>query len=274
MDGKKIKFVSDLKLVGLTIDSRLNWKKMACSAASKGRSMIGALYRMKSLLKPSDLQTIYKSFVRSKMEFGSLEYIAAAPTHLAKLDRVQRAAERICDCTFDSLAGRREAAVFSLVCKLLDEECVQPLQNFAPKLAIKEAIEDGPKTRQRTVAEDDNSLRLENKADQLRSFSIHTYKYSWQGQAPQILDKVPSDLKTKGAEGSWSKVKSAGKEILNGSAERKKTSANLKAKKAKKKLNHKTQKAVSTGSVILNNELNANLTDWIQYAITWNTNKT
>ena len=54
----------------------------------------------------------------------------------------------------------------------------------------------------------------------------------------------------------------------------KKTSANLKAKKAKKKLNHKTQKAVSTGSAILNNELNANLTDWIQYAITWNTNKT
>jgi hypothetical protein len=274
MDGKKIKFVSDLKLVGLTIDSRLNWKKMACSAASKGRSMIGALYRMKSLLKPSDLQTIYKSFVRSKMEFGSLEYIAAAPTHLAKLDRVQRAAERICDCTFDSLVGRREAAVFSLVCKLLDEECVQPLQNFAPKLAIKGAIEGGPKTRQRTAAEDDNSLKLENKTDQLRSFSIHTYKYSWQAQAPQILDKVPSDLKTKGAESFWSKVKSAGKEILNGSAERKKTYANLKAKKAKKKLNHKTQKAVSTGSAILNNELNAKLTDWIQYAITWNTNKT
>jgi hypothetical protein len=58
MDGRKITFISDLKLVGLTIDSRLNWKKMACSAASKGRRMIGALYRMKSLLKPSDLQTI------------------------------------------------------------------------------------------------------------------------------------------------------------------------------------------------------------------------
>ena len=88
MDGKKIEFVSDLKLVGLTIESRLNRKKMACSKASKGRSTVGALYRLKSLLKPSDLRTRYKSFVRSKMEFGSLEYIAAAPIHLAKLDRV------------------------------------------------------------------------------------------------------------------------------------------------------------------------------------------
>ena len=160
MDGKKIKFVSDLKLVGLTVDSRLNWKKMACSAASKGRIMIGALYRMKSLLKPSDLETIYKAFMRSKMQFGSLEYIAATPTHLAKLDRVQRAAEQMCDCTFDSRAGRREAAVFSLVCKLLDEECVQPLQKFAPKLAIKKAIEGGPKTWQRTAAEDDKHFEI------------------------------------------------------------------------------------------------------------------
>ena len=42
MDGKKIKFVPHLKLVGMTIGSRLNWKKTACSVASKGRSMVGA----------------------------------------------------------------------------------------------------------------------------------------------------------------------------------------------------------------------------------------
>ena len=38
--------------------------------------------------------------------------------------------------------------VFSLVCKLLDEECVQPLQNFSPKLAAKGTTEDRPKTMQ------------------------------------------------------------------------------------------------------------------------------
>ena len=45
-------------------------------------------------------------------------------------------------------------------------------------------------------------------------------------------------------------------------------------KKKREKLHHKSPKAVSTGSAILNNELNANLTDWVEYAIAWNTNKT
>ena len=138
MDGKKIKFVPHLKLVGITFDSRLNWKKMACSAASKGRSMMGAMYKMQSLLKQRDMQKVYLSFIRSKMEFGSMEYIAAAPTHLAKLDRVQRAAEKLCGCTFQTLTDRREAAVFSLVCKLLDGECVEgipPQGIFRPRYA-------------------------------------------------------------------------------------------------------------------------------------------
>ena len=46
-------------------------------------------------------------------EFGSIEYIAAAPTHLAKIERVQRTAERMCGCKFDPLSGRREATVFA-----------------------------------------------------------------------------------------------------------------------------------------------------------------
>ena len=61
------------------------------------------------------------------------------------------------------------------------------------------------------------------------------------------------------------------KAIINGSAEMKKSA---KPKNKRTKLNHKTQKAVSTGSAILNNELNANLIDWVEYAIAWNTNKT
>ena len=58
--------------------------------------MMGAMYKMQSLLKQSDMymRKVYLSFIKSKMELGgSIEYIAVAPTHLAKLDRVQRAAE-------------------------------------------------------------------------------------------------------------------------------------------------------------------------------------
>ena len=267
MDGKKIGSVSNMKLVGFTIDSKLNWQKMACSAASRGKSMLGALYRMQSLLKPSDLQDVYKSFVRSKMEFGSIEYIAAAPTHLAKIDRVQRTAERMCGCKFDSLSGRREAAVFALVCKLLDQECVSPLQKFCPEILSKvEGVE--VKTRQQIKVAKDTSLKLKSKTNKLRNFSLLNYKWSWLGQAGEVFDKLPSDLKAKGMETSWMKVKSEGKEILNGSAERKNS-----GRQKKKKLNHKNQQPVHTGST-LNNELNVNLVNWKEYAAIWNANKT
>ena len=267
MDGKEIAYVSSMKLVGFTIDSKLNWKKMACAAASKGRSMLGAMYRLQSLLKPSDLKTIYTSFIRSKMEFGSVEFIAAAPTHLARLDRVQRAAEKMCDCTFSSLADRREAAVFSLLCKLLDKECVSPLQKFCPSFESKVDNPDAKTRLQKEIAKD-TSTKLQAKQNQHRNFSLLNYKWSWQGQAAGIFNKIPEELKEKGRTTSWSKIKAEGKAILN------KTAASKAKKQKHYKLNHKTQSAVSTGNSGLNNELNANLFNWIEYAAKWNTNKT
>ena len=85
---------------------------------------------------------MYKAFIRSVLEFGCLQYMAAAPTHLQKLDTVQRMAERICGCSFEELAGsyRRDAAAFGLACKLLDGECRGDLQFFKPELMV---IEEG-----------------------------------------------------------------------------------------------------------------------------------
>ena len=107
---------------------------MLKTTTSKGRSILGALYKMKLSLKPIDLKMIYKSFVRSKMEYGMLNYMSVAPTHLSRLDRVPRIAEKICSCSFESLESRREPAVFSLICKLLDAECVEPPQKSKPVL--------------------------------------------------------------------------------------------------------------------------------------------
>ena len=51
-------FVKSMKLVGFTFDGKLNWSGMLKNTASKGRSVLGALYRMRLLLKPIDLQMI------------------------------------------------------------------------------------------------------------------------------------------------------------------------------------------------------------------------
>ena len=125
------------------------------------------------------------------------------------------------------------------------------------------------KTRLQHKAASDTSAKLKPKQNQHRDFSLNNYKWSWQGQAASIFNKLPAELKVKGSESSWSKVKSAGQAFTNGSAKTKKI-----AKPTKTKLIHKDQKPVSTGSTVLNNELNANLFHWIEYAVKWNTNKT
>ena len=198
-----------------------------------------------------------------------MEYIGAAPTHLAKLDRVQRAAEKLCGCTFQTLTDRREAAVFSMVCKLLDGECVGPLQKFAPEFEADSVVM--VKTRLQHKVQSNKSEELKHKQNQHRNFSLNNYKWSWQGQAARIFNRIPADLKAKGTKGSWMKIKSVGKAIINGSAEMKKLAA---PKRRGTNDTTNPQKAISTGSASLNNELNANLTNWIEYTIAWNTNKT
>ena len=54
-----------------------------------------------------------------------------------------------------------------------------------------------------------------------------------------IFNRIPADIKARGTTGSWLKIKSVGKAIINGSAEMKKFA---KPKNRKTKLNHKTKK--------------------------------
>ena len=56
------------------------------------------------------------------MEYNSVSWMGAAKSHLEKLDRVQRSAERIGGFTIEHLQARREsdAAAVSLALKMLD----------------------------------------------------------------------------------------------------------------------------------------------------------
>ena len=117
-------------MVGFVFDKKLTWKPMLNKVCSKGRQAIGAMFRLKSLLGCSDLAILFKTFVRSTLEYGNLEYFAAAPGYLQRLDRIQASAERLCGHSFTALGDRRKAAAFGLVCKLLDVECIDQLQQI------------------------------------------------------------------------------------------------------------------------------------------------
>ena len=137
-----------------------------------------------------------------------MQYMAAADTHLGRLERVQRTAQRICGCSFQSLKGRREAAVFSLICKLLDGECVSHLQKFCLVLTTS--------ATNRTSRHNVQGLHLESVLHTHRHHSLDTYKRSWVGQASNIFASLPQSLVMLGARTKWSQIKDYGKSHLNG----------------------------------------------------------
>ena len=74
----------------------------------------------------------------SKMECGCTSYIGAAPSHLEKIDKVQRRAEKLTSSEFQSLSIRREAACFNFICKILSGECVERLLKTCPDFKLEQ----------------------------------------------------------------------------------------------------------------------------------------
>ena len=77
-----IQFEEELLLVGFLFDKKLTWRPMVNRICSKARQALGAMFRLKGLLGFSDLAVLFKAFVRSILEYGNLEYLAAAPGSL------------------------------------------------------------------------------------------------------------------------------------------------------------------------------------------------
>ena len=73
--------VKEMKLVGFILDNKWTFEPMLKHVSKKGRSKLGAIFRLRHHLDSANLEIMYKSFVRSSLEYGNLEYLSAAPTH-------------------------------------------------------------------------------------------------------------------------------------------------------------------------------------------------
>ena len=85
-DETEIPITDEIKILGVTFDSKLTWKKHLNNVSGRAGQKLGALRRVSSKLSPQGCATVYKSQVRSVMEVSSLAWLGAAPTHLNKLD--------------------------------------------------------------------------------------------------------------------------------------------------------------------------------------------
>jgi hypothetical protein len=209
MDGVVVEQISEMKLVGFTFDSKMRWGTMVDRAARKARTRLAALRRLSGLLDARNLKTMYMMFVRSTMEYGSVLYMGAADSHLAKLDRVQASAERMCGFKMESLGSRRDAAAFSLAVKMLCGKCRGVLNDFTPQLYhIPECTNS---TRNSTRSSSLTGLQVQS---HITTKSLDVTRRGFTGAIPRIFAKLPQPWIRFGALKGWHRIEARCKRLL------------------------------------------------------------
>jgi hypothetical protein len=95
LDNTEIKPESTVKLLGCTLDKHLTFKDHIEATSQKCHGLLGALSRASPFLPSELLMMAFTALIRSHLEYASAIFAAAAPTHLKKLDLIQRMAARI-----------------------------------------------------------------------------------------------------------------------------------------------------------------------------------
>ena len=183
------------------------------------------LTRLRSLLDDKNMKCIYSTFIRPIMEYGSIQFMGAAPTHLDKLDAIQRRAERVGRFEVESLASRREAAAVAFTLKLLDGGCRGMLKHMVPTLVDNSNCGKRARDSRHLAA----GIQLACRAE---TTSLDAYKRGYLGSIHLIWRKLPQELVKQGMEHGWLKIKKSCSMHLTGKTTEHRT--NKKTKIAKK----------------------------------------
>ena len=187
---KEITVTNEIKILGVTFDSKLTWNKQLSNVSGRAGQKLGALRRVASKLSVPGRATVYKSQVRSTMEYSSLAWMGAAPTHLGKLDSVQSRAFKIIgvseedaanNLNIQSLQHRRNVASASLMFKMHTSSCPEKLKELCPP----------PPTRSRITRL--NSLRSQHTVEQRRTRTL-SFDRTFTVAGASLWNKLPSNV--------------------------------------------------------------------------------
>lgn len=98
INNMNIKYVQTKKFLGINFDYKLNWKPHIEQLKKDCNSRLNILRTTSHFKWGADKKTlicIYKSIIRSKLEYGSIAYGTARTSDLAKLETIQNTALRL-----------------------------------------------------------------------------------------------------------------------------------------------------------------------------------
>ena len=136
MDGTVLEEKSPLKMLGLTLSSKLNWDSYIISNAKTASNKIGALLHSMKFLSAEVALYLYKSTIRPCMEYCFRVWAGAPNCYLELLDKLQK---RICRtvgpslaASLEPLAHRRNVASLSLFYRYYFGRCSSELAQLIP----------------------------------------------------------------------------------------------------------------------------------------------
>ena len=100
-----LEFKLEGKFLGMTIDNQLNWGKHIDNLVVRCKKDLNLMRYLSGTKYGADkitLMTIYKTLIRSKLDYGCQAYASASKTQLNRLDRIQSAALRIATGAYKS----------------------------------------------------------------------------------------------------------------------------------------------------------------------------
>lgn len=116
-----IQCVDTIKFLGLMFDKKLTWHEHIDMVSTKCRQSLNILKVLAHTqwgADPKSLLTIYKTLIRSKIDYGSIVYSSARKSQLKKLDKIQNISLRYCLNAFPT------TPIQSLYC----ESAIMPLE--------------------------------------------------------------------------------------------------------------------------------------------------
>lgn len=103
LNGASIPVVEEAKFLGLIFDRKLNFKAHIAATRKKCISPMNLLKVLSHFNWGADrkiLLQLFKSLIRSKIDYGSVVYGAARPSYMQKLEAVHNASLRLCSGAF------------------------------------------------------------------------------------------------------------------------------------------------------------------------------
>ena len=128
--NQELEYKTQGKFLGLTFDNRLHWVKHIDQLVLRCKKDLNLMRYLSGTKFGADkltLMTIYKTLIRSKLDYGCQAYASASKSQLARLDRIQSAALRIVTGAYRSTS----------ITDLQVECCVPPLELRREELILK-----------------------------------------------------------------------------------------------------------------------------------------